>query len=543
MKFATRWTLVLATVGAVAILTPDASAQSAKLGKKYHTDEAHGYKFKYPHEWLIVPVQPRFKDFGMVCQMDGPDIATKIGSLGVSNTNTDLVILQFEERVAAPTTGDGDGGLRNRVEAEKGREDIADVIPRYMGSLRDFEKEAPEVDEEVKVKSLTAHHRTWNAFTGDYDITIDTWTFHLSDRDICLVFDVAEQNSKKWLRVFEKAAKTFAEVDRVEQSELEKGSSYEDLLAFHMEEASQTPGWRAISTPSRKYIIKTSSDNEKFLDEVIERLEKSRELYVRDFPPSTPIEVVSVVRVCGTADEFHSYGKTARGTAGWFNPASTELVLYDAVEYDRNMSYAVMSHEAFHQYCHFLFEQSEAHRWFDEGHGDYYGGLRFRGSKVEITSRMPAGLNRLQTAKELCKNGTFVPLEDHLNYTHQQWQSKGIDSYCQSWSIIYYLRQGMLGDVPRKVWEEEYEQIIPNYMSTLYEGFKSAYTKIREEREAEAKADGRELTEDEKKIDRFALDPDDKKKIWKDAMDASWGQVDLDEFQANWVLYVSKYLK
>jgi hypothetical protein len=64
-------------------------------------------------------------------------------------------------------------------------------------------------------------------------------------------------------------------------------------------------------------------------------------------------------------------------------------VLFDAVSVDRNMTYAVMSHEAFHQYCHFLFEQSEAHRWFDEGHGDYYGGVEFKGNKAVITSTMP----------------------------------------------------------------------------------------------------------------------------------------------------------
>ena len=91
-----------------------------------------------------------------------------------------------------------------------------------------------------------------------------------------------------------------------------------------------------------------------------------------------------------------------RGTIRWGESAEQPLQDYQEevflpcensarVEYDRNSTYAVMTHEAFHQYCFFLFDQSEAHRWFDEGHGDYYGGAKFSGRRAKITSKMPAG--------------------------------------------------------------------------------------------------------------------------------------------------------
>lgn len=52
-----------------------------------------------------------------------------------------------------------------------------------------------------------------------------------------------------------------------------------------------------------------------------------------------------------------------------------------------------------------------------------------------------------------------------------------------------------------------------------------------------------ELDPKDLKINRFDLDPREKQKIWDAAMEASWGQVDLDQFEADWVLYVEKYLK
>jgi len=233
---------------------------------------------------------------------------------------------------------------------------------------------------------------------------------------------------------------------------------------------------------------------------------------------------------------------------GWFNPGSTELVLYDAKEIDRNMSYAVMTHEAFHQYCHFLFGRSEAHRWFDEGHGDYYGGMKFDGQKPKITVHMPGGLDRPPVIREMLQLDTAKPLAEHLNYNHQQWQNQGpsnVACYAQSWSIVYMLRQGMLGNVNPKVWHKEYAQILPAYIDTLRKGFEQAYSAEREKR-SKGKAGGQDTTSagaDVIELDSSDLGPEVIKRIWKEAMDASWGKVDLTQFQEDWKLYVKKFLK
>ena len=72
----------------------------------------------------------------------------------------------------------------------------------------------------------------------------------------------------------------------------------------------------------------------------------------------------------------------------------------------------VMRHEAFHQYCHFLFGQSEAHRWFDEGHADYYGGMKVTGSRGKITPKMPAGLDRLTSGEAYIGNRALSTMND-----------------------------------------------------------------------------------------------------------------------------------
>jgi hypothetical protein len=49
-------------------------------------------------------------------------------------------------------------------------------------------------------------------------------------------------------------------------------------------------------------------------------------------------------------------------------------------------------------------------------------------------------------------------------------------------------------------------------------------------------------------IERAELDSDDLgektvQRIWKQAMDASWGQIDLARFEEDWKLYVKRYLE
>ncbi len=494
-------------------LAPAAAAEKMSLNSRAYEDPQNGYRLKTPKDWAAVPVPPSKGALGLLLYLEAKQPEQRrmfVFRLDVKKSRSDSSV----------------------------RKDIGEILGYPHFGIRGFEDRELVEEEQVELKKIEAQHRTWDVSSDA--ITVDTWTFRMDGYDICLVYTVASELKlkKRWMSLFAKSAKTFELMEREELTGGGSGDSYEDQLAWHETEASRTPGWRALPTPSKKFIIKTSSDASKFIKEVVERLEKSRQVFEEDFPPPEDFDHVSVVRLCGSEPEFHKYGGTGSGVAGYFNPASTELVLYDAQAVDRNMTYAVMTHEAFHQYCHFLFGQSEAHRWFDEGHGDYYGGIKFKGSKAKVTARMPGGLDRLMGIKEMIRVGRgpkgYAPIEDHINFTHAQWQSQGprnTSCYEQSWSIIYMLRQGAEGKVTRKVWKKEYADIVPSYVKTLKAGFAEAYEELRG-----SAGDDVELSSDR-------IDSERKEEIWKAAMEASWGQIDLDEFEQNWKLYVRKYLK
>jgi hypothetical protein len=509
-----------------------AAAQDFELTRRSYDDTENGYRLRYPAKWEPVPVVDQLKDIGIVYRCEPPAHTKPEGG----------VLFVFRLNPMPAKAGD-------QATTAEARPDIGGQIDSVI-TIKGFDKAHPDEDEEVEVSSLRARHKLWQAD----EVVVDAWTYRLPEYDLALVYLIGsgDKNAKRWLQLYEKSAKSFETIAVSGDSALSEGASYEEQLGFHRRDAQRTPGWDAQPTPSKKFIIKTSSRDQDFLDQLIERLEKSREIFERDFPPEKPIEHVSVVRVCSTEEEFHRYGGTAGGVAGWFNPGSTELVIYDAKDIDRNMTFAVLSHEGFHQYCYFLFDRSEAHRWFDEGHGDYYGGIRFKYGKAEITPKMPAGLDRLSVIKELVRTGTFARLSEHLNYDHQQWQTQGpsnVSCYAQSWSIIYMLRQGTLGKVPKKLWRPEYADIIPNYVRTLADGFQKAYAEAEAE---EASGEGAEGEEEHSEPTTAAsvLEQDGrpnvkesrKKEIWSAAMAASFGRVDLEEFEKNWIQYVSKEL-
>ena len=243
-------------------------------------------------------------------------------------------------------------------------------------------------------------------------------------------------------------------------------------------------------------------------------------------------------------------GQTGGGVAGYFNPRSEELVLFFG-ESGKAMTLSVMAHEAFHQYCHFLFDRAEAHRWFDEGHGDYYGAWKLKGSRLVQEEDRSGGLARVPELREMLRAGAIKPLSDHIRYSHQEWQTQGpsnVSCYAQSFGLVYFLRMGAKRKVSNRYWKDEYAGIIPDYMEALHAGYQAAFDDIR----AEARKDLEGVAEDDDSRDaREAREklasPWDfvrpyKPDIWEAAMKASWGKIDEAEFEQRWLEWVEKEL-
>ncbi|HJM38563.1 MAG TPA: hypothetical protein QGG59_00435 [Planctomycetota bacterium] len=545
--------ILLASLG----LTSPSYAQ--KVGRDWHEDAEAGFKFRPLKEWAFIPVPQGDRErMGKLLEMNSEKaLNVKLPGNQIGQWKPSLYAFQMREPSGTPTTGDG--GLRNRVSEEKKRPTIETVIQRVFGNLRDFKKGMQDPyygpKEEKLTKKALGQHVTYSAFDPNgIDLVLDCWTISLPEWDVGFVWLIPEKDAKKYLKTVKKSMKTLTLMDLKTDSldKVEGDANYESFVAYQKEQAAKIPGWRIVEVPSKRFLITTSSENTRFIKSVIERLEKSRDLYEVDFPPKEEITFVSMVRLCKDREELQSYGDTGPGTAGFFNPNSRELVLYDASQTNKKESFAVMSHEAFHQYCFFLFDEANAHRWFDEGQGDYYGAYNMDGKKPKPTAHMPGGLDRYQGIKEMVRNENYVPISRLIRMTHEQWYNNndsfhGVASYNQSWSLVYFLRQGMRGEVSRRTWKKEYADIIPNYTRHLFAEFAKTKKSIRDEIEKVIEKAGGEsalppddltrLREQQKKAN---VSDEQKLKIWNKATAESWGKIDIDVFEEDWLAFVKK---
>ncbi|PCJ52799.1 MAG: hypothetical protein COA70_11490 [Planctomycetota bacterium] len=547
-------------------LAPEVQAQ--KNSSKYREFPAYGFEFKPLKGFLDIPSDESDKAAGVIGTLKaerGPLVKTESNQR--LNFNPKCVVIKIDPK-AAVTDGSSGGGLRGRANTDEAEEIGAkEYIKLLQGaSLRrdEFKLVVPEVST-IKAKGIQGKREIITTFVvysqGAFDVVFDCYTFQLPDYKILFIWDYPADKkiAKKWSKAVEKSMKSFRfdmedrEISSVRAVNSE--SNYEDLLEFHQNDVDQTPGWRLLEVPSKQYLIKTNSDDNKNLKKVIKRLEASRRLFEEDFPPSEPITSVSVVRLCATSGDFQAYGDVGNGVAGFFSPRSEELVLYFG-EGGTAMTFGVMTHEAFHQYCHFLFNRSEAHRWFDEGHGDYYGAWKMRGSNLVPEEDMKGGLARTPEIKRMHRNGTIKPLKRHIRYDHGEWQSQGpsnVSCYAQSFSLIYFLREGARGKVKKKYWKEEYADILPNYIKHLNDGYKEAYAEIVSNAEMQlellkdADADFKILETQRDRIkspwDFLGRDmPQRKQQIWDKAMAESWGKIDELELEDRWLEYIDDVL-
>ena len=516
---------------------PKPAAQG--LSKTLFKDAGNGFKFRPPNKCTVVPSQQDLEEAGLLARMEHEEEDFYVMIFRFDDSNKDAFGRELEEDDA-----DEEGEGETRVAAPRLQIDfvLSQILEKTLN-----DKNASE-NKKIKANGEKGLYRVW----GAAGYRVEVFSYPGPEADFHLVYFLGRvldrsNKGKKWRSIISKSGRSFDREKRMVAPDTSK-MNYAQLLRYHKEKDKQFKDWRVMATPSKQFIVKTSSKRGAFIKNVIKHLERSRTLFEKDFPPAQygmKLDAISIVRICGTEDEFHTYGSTDPGVVGWFNPISEELVLF-AGEKDKRgdmLTMGVMTHEAFHQYCHFLFQRSEAHRWFDEGLGDYYIDAGWFEGKVYVRPDPKNPLCQLPGAKKLVEEGDMVPLEEHLNFSHQEWQRIGVPSYMQSWAIIYMLRKGTEGKVARKYWKPEYANIIPNYVKTLHSGYQKEYAKILKRRESKAKREKRELNASERKVGREDISLLKKKKIWKAAMEASWGQVDIEEFETRWLAYVGEAIE
>lgn len=539
-----------------------------KQGRTKRNFPAHGIEFRPLRDWSDIPISDKNEARGKIGIFQAEDSETVMTPDHRQYSFTPRLVIFKDIPTAAVTDSSSNGGLRGRVGTEKAAESTATdyVLSLYAQNVRpdEFKLIEPVVSDPKIRKADAKREQIQSIYVANvaFEVMFDVYTVQLPSAKIVFVWVYPAEDKKdlkKWTIEVLKAMKTLKiDLDSIEEFSTQKApssdDSYADILAFHKQDVEQTQGWRIVETPSKRYIIKTNCEDRKSISKAVKRLEASRDLFEKDFPPSSPIENVSIVRICASKEEFHLFSGTPDGVGGFFRPDTEELVLSfgeNTIGLDETLG--VMSHEGFHQYCHFLFNRAAAHRWFDEGHGDYYGAFELKGSSLKPGSDMRGGYARLPVMDRMVKKGDVANLAQHVRFTHPEWQGQGpegVSCYAQSFTLIYFLREGTRGRVSRKYFKKEYKEIIPNYIASLSAGFTQAYEEHVAEQEEKLKLLIESEAEDELIENLKAsiakpwrhLDPRTASDIRAKATGESWGKIDEDQFEQNWLEYVKNEL-
>ena len=185
----------------------------------------------------------------------------------------------------------------------------------------------------------------------------------------------------------------------------------------------------------------------------------------------------SIVRVCISADDYHSYGGPP-SSAGFWNNHTEELVLYDDKAVGgRRDTWSVLNHEAFHQYIYYFYGNLSPHSWYNEGTGDFYSGYKYAKNKTFTLEKFDWRDKTIQEAIRGNKPDanppkiTYCPLAEFVKWTQPEYYGSnkyslgGGENYAQGWSFIYFLRTAKQNHFSG--WNTAWDGILDTYFRVL----------------------------------------------------------------------------
>lgn len=467
----------------ISIFTPVAAAQGKKvLNDKPYVDKKWGYQVTALEKWNLIPPDPR-EPYRLLKFESPSDIIEP--KLLVRHT-PDLKIYRFDpsgksaallDQAEGKNSGDGpktgDEGGPNLKELQ---EQLAyKNFDQWFAKQDGFQMVGkPEKKKVGKNEALVYNFKR----RGSTKLLVQDTAYVFTSKEraqYVLIYEVFEYKFDEWKSVFEESAKSFNFVDRVEldPNKLNAMTPLERDEALHREDCERT-GWKFAK--SKHYFIKYNIDKKEFIDEIKERIEAIRSVFVKDYGDKE-LTQYPVLRVCKSIDEYYSYGAPG-GSGGYFSSSSKELVVPAVKEIDIKITWVAMNHEAFHQFIWFRFGEVSPHSWYNEGTGDYYGGFRYQGPpakfKIETLGTWATVLDRVSIIKDALKRNVTIPMDKIFRFSQAEYYngpstggdySHGLLCYSQGWSMIYFLRQAKaLGHTPYK---KEWDSILPTYFDVL----------------------------------------------------------------------------
>jgi hypothetical protein len=484
------WIVALAAL----VLTDAARAQAPKPGSKYYEDTTDlGFKVKTPDGWELIPPAP--DDRNLIAKFD-PATNKEIQITPESVLKLHMWLVKLDPPPAADTKEKSASKPRIR-----GAKDLTEWIQSEMA--REAKLTSTKEFEVNKVKAIEHVFSGGNAKRGEFKVYAVLFKLR-PDADVALVFN-GPGEAKRWSKYeieFDKFVRTFRALDvKASEAQVAAGDSLRDKRRAKLQASlATTPGWSLLETPS--YFVVSNSDDREFLAELKERLEAIRKFYEVDYPaarvaeiraaapktgdksqdpdPGTDVErpklpahslevslemsKTSVVRVCANREQYISYGGPP-SSAGFWNPGTEELVLFDdKAGGGRADTWAVLNHEAFHQYIFYFYGNIAPHSWYNEGTGDFYSGYRYGRNKKFTLEKFDW---RDPLIKESLREGRYVPLEQFVRMTKAEYYDQTTigRNYAQGWSLIYFLRTGKKNNA--KGWNPQWDSILDTYLTAL----------------------------------------------------------------------------
>lgn len=342
------------------------------------------------------------------------------------------------------------------------------------------------------------------------------------------------------------AVKSFRRIERedtsVRKAELAQLDDQERFLQEQIDKL--PPGWSHMRT--RRYLFLFDADKA-FVKQMGDQIEALRDEYERLYPPSEPIQAVSIVRVCKNEDGYRGYGGPP-GSGGYWASRQRELVFFDQAPRDETL--CVLNHEAFHQYIYYFYGELAPHSWYNEGHGDYFSGARLtRTYRITGYGNAPGGFNRAELAKEMLvlrkqgkpvAEGALAPLREFLDYSQEQYYDRGpqrpVGFYPQGWAFVHMLRESR--SLPPRA-----GTILPRYLESLLAARTELATGLMEKARAAAEK------EEAGSAAEMSADPSD----WYDEVDeeacqhlafrkafGDWTEADWDALEKAFLAWVEK---
>jgi hypothetical protein len=504
----------MALVG-LALMAGPARAQT-------HKDTRRGFQFKPPRGYTAVALSPSEHVAVAKYQSDQKVFGGAQGSVGYNP--------MLEVRYYPVHEGEEPGAATERA-------------LRYLESAFGYY----EIERDKSTRIAGAEARELHLLPSSNDILMVYAALVEQDDGVFLIEGTTLRDRfDKAAGDFSKAARSFKRIEKedtaVRDAELAQMDKQERFLQQQIDKL--PPGWEYLRT--ERYLFLYHAEKE-FVKELAERIEAMRDIYEEVYPPTDPIEAISIVRVCKDVDEYYGYGGRP-GTGGYWNSAARELVIFDIRP--RDVTLAILNHEAFHQYIYYFYGELAPHSWYNEGHGDYFAGAKLtRSHRIKEFGDAPGGIGLLQSICEAARllgegkgaaDGGAVPLKELLAF-HQSdyYGGRGYDSgmcYAQGWSVVHMLREA-------KGLQPKWERILPDYLENLLAARREVATELMEKERANA----------EKREEGSSSELPDQPEQWYGLVDvdkvqdrayaktfAEWTPGDWEALQAFWLRYVEK---